>query len=169
MLSSCSTANTQCAFQSYRSQYTTPKYVNEKYKPKRSKRLTAITKRMLSSIQVNGKNLLLQRQANTKLRYGPVPFKVDKVQGTQITATRGDRVRKRDAKKFTKIHTSPPANYRKNRYPIVEYCDMFLTFDSYQPAKISNGMDTTGQESVSSPESPQNFQMTPIARPRAPQ
>ena len=48
-LSSCSTATTQCAFQSYRSRYMTPKYANEMHKPKQSKRLTRIPKRMLST------------------------------------------------------------------------------------------------------------------------
>ena len=41
-------------------------------------------------IQVNDKVLLLQRQSKTKSRYDPAPFKVVKVQGTQITATHGD-------------------------------------------------------------------------------
>ena len=45
--SSCSSASTQCTFQSYRSQYMTPKYTNKMHKPKQSKRLTMIPKQML--------------------------------------------------------------------------------------------------------------------------
>lgn len=54
------------------------------------------------NIQVNDKVLWLYCQS--KSRYDPVPYRVVKVQGTQITVTCGDQVRKRDAEKFTCTH-----------------------------------------------------------------
>ena len=46
---------------------------------------------------------------------------------------------------------------------------MFVPFASDQPANSSPGMDTTGQQTVATPEPPQNIQMRPAPRPQAPQ
>ena len=48
-LNPCLTTTTQCSLQSYRSQYTTPKYANKMHKLKGSKRLARIPKQMLST------------------------------------------------------------------------------------------------------------------------
>ena len=115
------------------------------------------------SIQVNDKVLLLQRQSKTKSRYDPVPYKVIKVQGTQITATRGNQVRQRDAKKFKKVYTFPPTNYRRGRCPIVAHRDTPITFDSDQPANNLTGTDTT------TGPTPEPTRTTPAPRPQAQQ
>ena len=46
---------------------------------------------------------------------------------------------------------------------------MSLTFDSDQPANSSTGMDTTGRQTVSTAEPPQNIRMRPAPRPQDPQ
>ncbi len=55
------------------------------------------------SITVGDKVLLLQKESKLNSRYDPRPYTVTTVQGTQITATRGSQIRKRDAKLFKKI------------------------------------------------------------------
>jgi len=119
------------------------------------------------NIQVNVKVLLLQRQSKTKPRYDP--YKVIKVQGTQITATCGDQVQKRGAKKFKKVCTSPPTNYRKERYLIVEHCDTFITFDSDQPDNKVTGHDTYVQQTGQNPDPPQHTRTTLTPAPQAQQ
>ena len=123
----CLTANLQCTYQSYKSLYTTPNCVNKMQKPKQKAYKDSQANVKHHSIQVNDKVPLLQHQSKTKSRYDPVPYKVIKVQGTQITATRGDQVRQRDAKKFKKVYTFPPTNYRRGRCPIVAHRDTPMT------------------------------------------
>ena len=100
------------------------------------------------NIQVNDKVLLLQRQSKTKSRYDPVPYKVTKAQGTQITATGGDQIRQRDASKFKKVNTPPPTNYRRGRWPIVAHNHTPITFNSDQPANNLTRTDTTTDQQL---------------------
>ena len=66
------------------------------------------------------KVLILQAMTKSKSRYDPRSFKVTKVNGTQITATRGTQVRIRDAQKFKKvILPSSVRHYQMSRDPIV--------------------------------------------------
>jgi hypothetical protein len=73
------------------------------------------------NIQVGDKVLLLQRTSKTKSRYDPKPFTVVQVQGTQITAERGDKRRRRDAQKFKKVERGEVRNYHNTRYPLDRY------------------------------------------------
>ena len=113
------------------------------------------------NVQVNAKVLLLQRQSKTKSTYDLVPYKVTKVQGTQITATQSNQIPQRDAKKFKKVYTPPPTNYRNGRWPIVAHRDTPITFDSDQPANNLTGTDTTtDQQPNPTPEPTQQTRMT---------
>jgi hypothetical protein len=49
------------------------------------------------NIKVGDQVLLLQKQSKSNPRYDPKPYKVTNIRGTQITATRGATIRKRDA------------------------------------------------------------------------
>ena len=69
-------------------------------------------------IQVGDQVLLLQKQSKTQSRYDPQPYRVVEVQGTQITAVRGDKIRKRDSKLFKKILPGVPTNYKNIRQPL---------------------------------------------------
>ena len=69
-------------------------------------------------IRVGDKVLLLQKESKTKSRYEPDPYQVTVVQGTQITAVRGNKIRRRDAKKFKKIDIREQRNYRDAREPL---------------------------------------------------
>lgn len=121
----CSTANSQCACQSYKSQYMTPNCINKMHRQQQRKRPTRILKVNVEhhNIQVNDKVLLLQ-QSKTKPRYDP--YKVIKVQVPRSQPHVLTKYEKRDGKNFKKVCTFPPTNYRKGRYPIVEHCDTFI-------------------------------------------
>ena len=166
----CLTANLQCAYQSYKSPYTTPKCANVTHKLKQSKRPTRIPKRMLSTTTYKSMTRSCCSSASPRPRYDPVPYKVTKVQGTQITATRGDQIRQRDAKKFKKVYTPPPTNYRRGRWAIVAHRDTMITFDNDQPANNLTGTDTTtDQQPNPTPEPTQQTRTTPAPRLQAQQ
>ena len=55
--------------------------------------------------------LLLQKPTKSHSRYDPDPYTVTDVHGTQITATRNGKVRKRDSTKFKKVTIKAPTNY----------------------------------------------------------
>jgi hypothetical protein len=71
------------------------------------------------NIRVGDEVLILQPVTKTQSRYDPDPYRVTRVRGSQITANRGNKVRTRDAKKFKKVTTVPPANYREQRNPLI--------------------------------------------------
>ena len=73
------------------------------------------------NIQSGDQVLLLQRQTKSQSRYDPNPYTVTDVQGTQITAIRKDKIRKRDAKKFKKVKLKAPHNYAATRHPRILY------------------------------------------------
>ena len=91
---------------------------NDDAKAKQKQYKDAKTNVKPHNIQVGDKVLLLQKQSKTKSRYDPEPFEVIQTQGTQITARRGDTIRKRDSQKFKKIDCKPGKNYKDIRYPL---------------------------------------------------
>ena len=67
------------------------------------------------NIEVGDQVLLLQKTTKSKPRYDPDPYTVTKVLGSQITATRGEKIRVRDSKKFKKVSLRPAKNYQSQR------------------------------------------------------
>ena len=59
--------------------------------------------------------LLPQKKSKTQPQYDPDPYTVTKVMGTQITATRGQKSRTRDAQKFKKVVRKQKRNYKSQR------------------------------------------------------
>ena len=68
-------------------------------------------------IKKGDKVLLLQKQSKQNSRYDCQPYIVQEVQGTQILASRGNKIRKRDAQCFKKIYPRTSINYDKVRNP----------------------------------------------------
>lgn len=70
-------------------------------------------------IHIGDRVILLQKKDKSNPQYDPRPYSVTKVNGTQITAARGMKVRTRDAKKFKRVANSGgPNDYSKARYPL---------------------------------------------------
>ena len=63
------------------------------------------------NITTSDQVLLLQKPTKSHSRYDQDPYTVTDVHGTQITATRNGKVRKRDSKKFKKVTIKAPTNY----------------------------------------------------------
>ena len=62
--------------------------------------------------------LLLQKDSKKQRRYDPQPYTVTQVQGSQITAQRGNKIRLRDAQMFKKVMPHATTNYHDMRYPL---------------------------------------------------
>ena len=62
--------------------------------------------------------LLLQKDSKKQSRYDPQPYTVTQVQGSQITAQRGNKIRLRDAQMFKKVMPHATTNYHDMRYPL---------------------------------------------------
>lgn len=78
--------------------------------------------------------LLLQRKNKSTPQYDPRPFTVTHTKGSQITATRRDKVRTRDAKKFKRYNpTQPPRSYGIQRRPYRLQAD-----DWEEPETVTN-------------------------------
>ena len=88
---------------------------NVMLKQKQSRRSTKKRNVREHNIQVGDEVLILQKTTKSKSWYDPDPYTVTKVQGSQITATRGEKVRVRDAQKFKKVVLQQKRNYRSQR------------------------------------------------------
>ena len=80
-------------------------------------------------IKVGDQVLLLQKGSKTQSIYDPLPYRVTMVEGCQITAARGDKIRLRDAQRFKKVVPRNPPNYRDTRYPLAQTVDTDFGFD----------------------------------------
>ena len=80
-------------------------------------------------IQLGDRVLLLQKGSKTHSRYDPEPYRVTAVQGSQITAVRGDKIRLRDAKMFKKVVVKDPRTYHNVRYPLNLGTEADFTYD----------------------------------------
>ena len=93
--------------------------------------------------------LLLQKQSKSNPRYDPTPYEVVSVEGTQITATQGEKVRKRDAQNFKKVHLKRPTNYDHMRTLFGSHDEDQFNYDA-----ATNNLQH--QASVQPPAPPQN-------------
>ena len=93
--------------------------------------------------------LLLQKQSKSNPRYDPTPYEVISVEGTQITAKQREKVRKRDAQKFKKVHLKKPPNYDNMRTPFGLHDE-----DQFNHDAATNNLQH--QASVQPPACPQN-------------
>ena len=104
------------------------------------------------NIGVGDKVLLLQKKTKSTPQYDPWPYKVEKVMGSQIRATRSDgKVRVRDAQKFKKYETSPVSSYGLQRDMVDRFMEE-VEFDVDPP----NGQRNHDQNDVPGRNEPGN-------------
>ena len=73
------------------------RHQDKKAKEKQKEYKDAKTSTKPHNIKMGDQVLLLQKQSKSQPRYDPEPYKVIAIKGTQITAARGLKIRKRDA------------------------------------------------------------------------
>ena len=105
----CLTANLQCAYQSYKSLYTTPNCVNEMQKPKQSKRPTRIPKRMSSTTAYKSMTRSCCSSASPRPSQGMTQYHTKslryRVPRSQLhVVTKYDKGMPRNSRKFTHSH-----------------------------------------------------------------
>ena len=99
--------------------------------------------------------MLLQKQSKLHSRYDHKPYTVQEVQGTQILATQGLKIRKRDAQYFKKLVRREPTNYDNIRNPKNIYPnDESFTFEDTASKPMLKRYETTTEPQ--SPTIPQN-------------
>ena len=74
---------------------------------------------------------------NPKQTYDPKPYKVTNIQGTQITAAQGAKIRKRDAQRFKVIANPVHRRYGEARYPLDLHKEETSTFDWTQTTETN--------------------------------
>ena len=102
-------------------------YPNETSKPKLSRKptrmLRPIPNHTTRSSPPNPETIQIKPTIYSK------PCKVTNIQGTQITAARGAKIRKRDAQRFKVITNPVHRRYGESRYPLDQYKEDTSTFD----------------------------------------
>ena len=116
------------------------------------------------NINVGDRVLILQKESKLNSRYDPLPYKVTLVQGTQITAVRGEQIRRRDAKMFKKIRQRTPETHTlPDRSEEFNYTQSELQECNIPPIQQQEqSLQTTPTETPS--ETPQTCPLIPRTR-----
>ena len=156
----------------------TDQLTRQKRKETRDKRKTAQPR----DIKIGDKVLISQRKTTTKPPFNPKKYEVKEVKGTQVTATRGSKVRVRNMAKIKLLKTRPEHLLPRTRvtqgpeYSSDEEDWLDMTINSYplqpaqqhpaQPEPVLGGQEA-GREEQDRADSEEEATFEPIAARKA--